>query len=92
MNLQPISTKQLRQNLSEIMDKLAMGQSFYWIHRSQPIGLIQPLPDKSQRTAKKRKTDYQEFVKKLAGGIKLKKYPTPAQLNKIIEQEYNYHD
>lgn len=87
MNIQPVSTKQLRQEMPNILERLLMGQSFYWIHRSQPVGVIHPLP-KKERKAKVKDIGYEKLVEKLAGGIKLKKYPTPSELNKIIDQEY----
>lgn len=87
MNIQPVSTKQLRQEMPSILEKLLLGQSFYWIHRSQPIGVIQPLPKKESK-ARIKDIGYEKLVEKLAGGIRLKKQYTPRQLNKILDQRY----
>lgn len=87
--MQPISTKRLRQDLPAVKEELLAGKSFYWIDRSKPIGLIQPLPEKNKElTPKKQKEEHKKLVGKLAGGIKLKSYPTPTELNRIIDQEY----
>lgn len=93
MNLQAISTKQLRQELPEIKERLLGGQSFYWIHRSQPIGIIKPISKAkiNQTRSIMSKEEYKELVRKLSGGIKLKKYPTPKQLNKILDMEYKIY-
>lgn len=89
MDIQPISTKQLRQDLPAIKEKLRAGQSFFWIDRSKPIGVIQPLPKKNKELSpKKQKEEYEKLVEKLAGGIKLKRHYTPEELNKIIEEQY----
>lgn len=90
MDIQPISTKQLRQDLPSIKARLQEGQSFFWIDRSRPIGIIQPLPEKNKALSpKKQKEEYEKLVEKLAGGIKLKKHRTPEELNKIIDQQYD---
>lgn len=89
MDIQPISTKQLRQDLPAIKEKLRAGQSFYWIDRSKPVGIIQPLPHKNNKLSKKQqREDYEKLIDKLAGGIKLKRHYTPEELNKIIEEQY----
>lgn len=89
MDIQLISTKKLRQDLPEVKEKLLAGQSFYWIDRSKPIGIIQPLPEKNKTLSpKKQKEEYEKLIDKLAGGIKLKRHYTPEELNKIIEEQY----
>lgn len=90
MDIQPISTKRLRQDLPAVKEELLAGKSFYWIDRSKPIGIIQPLPEKNKALSpKKQKEEYEKLVEKLAGGIKLKKHYTPEELNKIIDQQYD---
>lgn len=89
MDIRPISTKKLRQELPAVKEELLAGRSFYWIDRSKPIGIIQPLPEKNKLLSpKKQKEEYEKLIEKLAGGIKLKSYPTPEELNRIIDQEY----
>lgn len=90
MDLQPISTKQLRQDLPAIKERLLLGQSFYWIDRSKPVGLIQPLPQnpKTTKTKKQQKLEYEQLVERLAGGIRLKRQYSPQELNKIIDEQY----
>lgn len=90
MDLQPISTKQLRRELPLIKEKLLMGQSFYWIDRSRPVGVIQPLPQKqkSVQSPKQKIMEYEQLVEKIAGGINSKIPLTPVQLNRILDERY----
>ena len=37
---------------------------------------------------KYKKEDWEKTVERLAGGIKLKKYPTPEELNRILDDRY----
>ncbi len=43
---------------------------------------------KKNKSSKYSKESWEKFVKKRGGGIKLKKYPTPSELNKILDDRY----
>lgn len=42
--LNTISTKELRENFSQVINAMASGQSLTLLYRSQPLAEIKPLP------------------------------------------------
>jgi len=89
MDIQPISTKDLRQDLPNIKAQLLAGQSFFWIDRSKPVGIIQPLPQRKKALSKKQQLEeYEKYIEKIAGGINSKKQLSPKQLNRFIDERY----
>ena len=86
MDIQTISTKQLRQDMPAIKARLANGESFYWIDRSKPIGKIGPIEKKQEKVMSSE--EYHKYVKKMAGGFASKKPLSPRELNKILEKRY----
>jgi len=84
MNIQTISTKQLRQELPQVRDQLAKGVEFILIHRSKPIASLTPLSKKLSIKLKD--------ISSIAGGHRfqetLGKVLTPDYLNSIAEKRY----
>ena len=88
MDAQPISTKQLREDMPSIKAKLLEGQSFYWIDRSKPIGRIEPISQPIRKQPTMTKKAYRKYIESIAGGFEFKKSYSPEELNKIIDQQY----
>lgn len=86
MDAQPISTKQLREDMPAIKAKLLEGQSFYWIDRSKLIGRIEPLQKK--QSAPMSAKEYRKYIESIAGGINSKKPLSPRQLNRLYDKQY----
>ena len=86
MDAQPISTKQLRQDMPSIKARLLQGESFYWIDRSKPIGKIAPIETKEKKVMNA--IEYRKFVKRMAGGFASKRPFTPSELNKLLDERY----
>ena len=85
-DVQPISTKQLRETMPSIKERLLAGESFYWIDRSKPIGMIKPLEPK--RKAPMNANEYRQNIRKIAGGINSKKPLSPKELNRLLDKRY----
>ena len=88
MDIQTVSTKQLREEMPAIKARLQQGESFYWIDRSKPIGRIEPVVSTGRRQKTMDKKEWKRLVEKLAGGFSFKKNYSPEDLNNIIDQEY----
>ena len=86
MDIQTVSTKQLRTEMPSIKARLQQGESFYWIDRSKPIGKIEPL-DKKQAKVMSAK-EHRKFIESIAGGIDSKKPLSPKALNKLLDKRY----
>lgn len=43
---------------------------------------------KKRKSINYKKESWEKFVEKRGGGIKLKRYPTPSELNKILDERY----
>ena len=59
MNMHTISTKQLRQDFSQIITAMDAGQSLMLLYRSKPLAKISPIakPKQKGRTFSKRQID-----------------------------------
>ena len=88
MDAQPISTKQLRNDMPSIKARLLQGQAFYWIDRSKPIGRIEPISQLPIKPPPISKKAYRKYIESIAGGLEFKKSYTPEELNKMIDQQY----
>ena len=86
MDIQTVSTKQLREDMPSIKARLLRGESFYWIDRSKPIGKIAPIETEEKKVMSP--AEYHKFVKRMAGGFASKKPLTPKELNKLLDQRY----
>lgn len=86
MDIQTVSTKQLRTEMPSIKARLQQGESFYWIDRSKPIGKIAPIEKKQEKVMNAK--EYRKYIQSIAGGFAFKKSLSPKELNKLLEQRY----
>lgn len=86
MDIQTVSTKQLREEMPSIKMRLRQGESFYWIDRSKPIGKIEPMEKKQEKVMNAK--EYRKYIKGMAGGFASKKPLSPRELNKLLDKRY----
>lgn len=86
MDIQTVSTKQLRNEMPSIKARLQQGESFYWIDRSKPIGKIEPIQIKQKKVMSAK--EYKKYIKSIAGGFAFKKSLSPKELNNLLDQRY----
>ena len=86
MDIQTVSTKQLRNEMPSIKARLQQGESFYWIDRSKPIGRIEPL--QNNLSTPMGAAEYRKYIERIAGGINSKKPLSPRQLNRLYDKQY----
>ncbi|MBU1110469.1 hypothetical protein KKB83_02540 [Patescibacteria group bacterium] len=90
MEMNLISTKQLRENFPFIRDKLREGQRFLLIYRSQPLAELNPVGTKvSLKLPKTSNTSRGvRVMRTLAGGLHLGKGLPPKKMNDSYNKEY----
>lgn len=84
MQTQTISTKELRESMPLMREKLENGMEFIIIHRSRPIAIISPFTKKSIKKISN--------ISEIAGGHTfqkdLKKQLTPSYISELANERY----
>lgn len=80
INMNYITTTQLRTKTSDLVSSLKKGARVFIIHRSKVIGVIEPVKEKAVKI-----TDVQAF-KKFLKGLKPKKIIPRSQREKIYRE------
>jgi hypothetical protein len=93
MNINMISTKQLRENFEMVKQGIEEGLSFILIYRSRPLAEIRPIERKETQFGSSKVVNRiieaeLKQVEKLAGGFKFGKNLTAEQINRVIEKQY----
>ena len=86
MQNQVVSTKQLREDFSSVLELLALGQDVTLTYRNRKIAKIKPFK------RRKRSVSGEEAaakIRKLAGGYRLTRHLSPDELNKDYDKMYD---
>ncbi|MBI2612126.1 type II toxin-antitoxin system Phd/YefM family antitoxin [Candidatus Gottesmanbacteria bacterium] len=63
MNIQTVSTKQLRENFSQVIKAMEEGESLLLLYRSKPLAEIKPVKSQKSRIRKFSYRQIQQWVK-----------------------------
>jgi len=65
-----ISIRELRENLAQVADHIALGESFVVIRRSKPVFIINPVSGglESQKVGQKNKLNWETLIDFTEGG------------------------